>query len=36
MVLKHRESNDVDWTDLTEDRDNWLAVVHTVMNRRLR
>jgi hypothetical protein len=32
MGLRDIGCNDVDWIDLAEDRDQWRALVNTVMN----
>ena len=32
MVLKEIGCKNVDWIDLVQDRDNWRALVNTVMN----
>jgi hypothetical protein len=32
MYLKKIDWDGVDWADLAQDRDNWWAVVNTVMN----
>jgi hypothetical protein len=35
MDLREIEWSDVDWIDLTQDRDQWRALVNTVMNLRV-
>jgi hypothetical protein len=35
MDLREIESGDMDWIDLAEDRDQWRALVNTVMNLRI-
>jgi hypothetical protein len=35
MNLKEIGWEGVDWTDLTQDRDRWRALVNTVMNLRV-
>jgi hypothetical protein len=32
MDLRHVEWDGIDWIDLTQDRDQWRALVNTVMN----
>jgi hypothetical protein len=32
MDLREREWDGVDWVDLAQDRDQWRALVNTVMN----
>jgi hypothetical protein len=32
MNLREIELGDMDWIDLTQDRDQWRALVNTVMN----
>jgi hypothetical protein len=32
MGLREIGWDDVDWTDLAQDRDNWRALVNTVIN----
>jgi hypothetical protein len=35
MDLRETEWDGMDWTDLPQDRDQWSALVHTVMNLRV-
>jgi hypothetical protein len=35
MDFKEAEWEDVDWMNLTQDRDHWWALVKTVMNLRV-
>jgi hypothetical protein len=35
MVLRHIEWDGMDWIDLAQDRDQWRALVNTVMNLRV-
>jgi hypothetical protein len=35
MYLKEIEWDGVDWTDMAPDRDQWKAVVNTVLNLRV-
>jgi hypothetical protein len=35
MDLREIEWDDMDWIDLAEDRDQWRALVNTVMNLRI-
>jgi hypothetical protein len=35
IYLKEIGSSDVDWIDLAQDRDQWRALVNTVMNLRV-
>jgi hypothetical protein len=32
MDLREIELDDMDWIDMTQDRDQWRALVNTVMN----
>jgi hypothetical protein len=32
MVLRERGCNDVDWLNIAQDRDQWRALVNTVLN----
>jgi hypothetical protein len=35
MDLREIEWDDMDWIDLVQDRDQWMALVNTVMNLRV-
>jgi hypothetical protein len=35
MDLRERGMDGMDWIDLAEDRDQWMALVNTVMNLRV-
>jgi hypothetical protein len=35
MDLREKRSNGIDWIDLAQDRDQWRALVNTVMNLRI-
>jgi hypothetical protein len=35
MDLREMRWGDMDWIDLAQDRDEWISLVNTVMNRRV-
>jgi hypothetical protein len=35
MDLRERKWNGMDWTDLAQDKDQWRALINTIMNLRV-